>query len=154
MTIRVSRDEVHVHVDFYGWALQEADDSLIPARYPSGKDDSKSRLVTPRSGRLDIASAGHTHTAFLAAEVWESEPPRDEGEKWDACEDARIFSHTGRLAVCVTTTKQLDRITLGRPETTWHARVYCTGRDEVFRLAQLDVPEGIERYLVQFWPAS
>lgn len=37
---------------------------------------------------------------------------------------------------------------------TWKARVYCAGREEVRRLAQEGVPEGIEEYLVQFWPAE
>ncbi|MEU8591601.1 hypothetical protein AB0C59_32085 [Streptomyces sp. NPDC048664] len=33
-------------------------------------------------------------------------------------------------------------------------RVYSEGRQEVRRLAQEGVPEGIEHYLVQFWPTS
>lgn len=30
--------------------------------------------------------------------------------------------------------------------------MYCAGREEVRRLAQECVPEGVERYLVHFWP--
>jgi hypothetical protein len=36
----------------------------------------------------------------------------------------------------------------------WRVRVYCEGRTEVRRLAREGVPEGIEHYLVQFWPAG
>lgn len=152
MARQLSRAEIEVEVDFYGWALQEADDSLIPERYPSGREDNEGQVMTPREGRLDILSAGHTHTANLVAEVWDAEPPIDFDAMWDIREDGRIISRTGRLAVCVTTTKQLDRIALGRPETTWKVRIYCSGRDEVFRRAQVEVPEGIENYLMQFWP--
>lgn len=34
----------------------------------------------------------------------------------------------------------------------WRVRAHCRGRDEVRRLAREGVPEGVERYLVQFWP--
>ncbi|GAX57857.1 hypothetical protein SO3561_09427 [Streptomyces olivochromogenes] len=36
----------------------------------------------------------------------------------------------------------------------WQALVYCEGRREVARLTWEAVPEGVERYLVQIWPAA
>ncbi|MFH8371434.1 hypothetical protein [Streptomyces sp. NPDC018031] len=108
--------------------------------------------MTLREGRLDMVSAAHTHTAHLSAEVWDGEPPVEDGERWEAREEGEIFSPTGRLAVCVTTTKQLDRIALGRPGVRWKARLYCTGRDEARQQEKVEFPDGVERYLVQFWP--
>ncbi|MFF2130713.1 hypothetical protein ACFVW1_36175 [Streptomyces olivochromogenes] len=45
-------------------------------------------------------------------------------------------------------------IHLSDTDAMWQVRVYCDGRREVARLAQEDVPEGVERYLVQFWAAA
>ncbi|MGW0694887.1 MULTISPECIES: hypothetical protein [unclassified Streptomyces] len=45
-----------------------------------------------------------------------------------------------------------EDILLGQPGRAWDVRVQARGTDEVCTLAQLDVPEGVEHYLVQFWP--
>ncbi|OEJ21319.1 hypothetical protein AR457_36400 [Streptomyces agglomeratus] len=36
----------------------------------------------------------------------------------------------------------------------WQVRIYCAGREEVRRLAQESVPEGVERHLARFWPVD
>lgn len=46
-----------------------------------------------------------------------------------------------------------DVIELGASDPDWHVRVYCSGRDEVARVIKEEgIAEGVERYLVQFWP--
>ena len=46
-----------------------------------------------------------------------------------------------------------ELVDLGRAETSWRVRVDCAGREEVARLSVSEVPEGVEQYLAQFWPA-
>ncbi|MGW0885755.1 hypothetical protein [Streptomyces sp. NPDC002671] len=137
MTVLV-RQDVQVHVDFYGFALQEHDDMAAPVPYPEERAESDEGLfLTTHEMRVDIES-GEDHR-----EAWEA--PGGEAE---------ICSTTGRLSIEACGGPMAESLELGSPGTLWKIRVYCTGRAEVARLAHLEVPRGIERYVVQFWPAS
>lgn len=46
------------------------------------------------------------------------------------------------------------RLGLGVADRLWKVRVSCAGRAEVARRAPAEVPERVERYLAQFWPAA
>jgi hypothetical protein len=152
--VLLRRQEVAVEVDFYGFCLQEARDEYVPVAYPDGRAGIGEPLVTAHPGRLDIESGGHTHTARLIAEVFGSEPPADSRDAWEATDDASLFSHSGELRIWAVAGGPVeDRLVLGAADTRWRVRVHCAGRARVARLAQLGVPKGVERYLVQFWPA-
>ncbi|MFJ9721645.1 hypothetical protein ACIRP3_02755 [Streptomyces sp. NPDC101209] len=151
----IRQQELDVEVDFYGFALQDVDDNQVPLQYPEGRE-ADGAFLTAREGRLDIESAGHTHTATVSAEVWDGEPAAaDDRGQWEEGGEARIHSPSGELAVWAVTGGPMDTcLKLADGGGSWLVRVYCEGRAEVRRLAQQGVPEGVEHYLVQFWPAT
>lgn len=102
--------------------------------------------------RLVMHSAGHTHTAGFRAEVWDEAPPQMPG-LWEQQAEARVDVPSGRLQLWTYTAMTVNEIDLGVTGRTWHVRVYAKGRGQVRELAQHGVPEGVEQYVVQFWPA-
>lgn len=148
-----SEQIVEVRVEFRHFCLQEADEDFVPVEYPDGRD-ADDAFLTPYEGRVDVRSAGHTHTATLTAQVWQHEPPA-EHEQWDVQGDTELYSETGHLSLLTCGGPMLDSsIDLGTPRVRWRVRVYSAGREEVAWLATQCVPEGVERYLAQFWPAA
>jgi hypothetical protein len=151
MAALVRQQDLDVEVDFHGFCLQEADDGFVPVGYPEGRVGGE--LLTAHRGRLDIESAGHTHTAFLTVEIWDGEPPADDRLAWEAQGEAELHSSTGELAVWgVAAGRGVEDVFLDGKEADWAVRVYCAGRAEAERLSHGSVPEGVERYLAQFWP--
>ncbi|TQJ92493.1 hypothetical protein [Streptomyces sp. SLBN-31] len=151
----VRQQELDVEVDFYGFALQDVDDTQVPVGYPEGREAGRA-FLTAREARLDIESAGHTHTATLSAEVWDAEPPAADGRgEWEERAEAQFRCASGELAIWAVTGGPMDTcLRLSDTGGSWWVRVYCEGRAEVRRAAEAGVPEGIEHYLVQFWPAT
>ncbi|MEU2149769.1 MULTISPECIES: hypothetical protein [Streptomyces albovinaceus subgroup] len=151
----VAREEVRVSVEFHAFALQEEDDMEVSAPFPEERAEAPGAgFLTVYDKRLDFQSAGHTHEAALTAEVWGSEPSVPDGVRWEAQGEAEIFSTTGNLSIETMSGVDEGRVELGRPNTLWKVRAVCSGRAEAARLAAVDVPVGVERYLVQFWPAG
>lgn len=148
----IHRQDMEVEVEFYSFALQEADDNLVPSPFPEGSESGN--FLSFRERRIDIESGGHTHTASLAAEVWDSEPRKDLSADWEAEGEGQIESLTGELTICQMMGSSGTYIQLDRSHTMWNARVQSSGRDAVHKLAQVDFPVGVERYLVQLWPAG
>ncbi|PJE97221.1 hypothetical protein CUT44_13695 [Streptomyces carminius] len=150
------RQEIEVLVDFHGFALQEADDIQVPLPFPEGRtESSEPAFLVPYEMRLDIHSAGHTHTAVLVAEVWDDQPPPDTNEdgEWEAWGEAEIFSPTGRLSLEVIAGSARQILELGARGRRWKVQVFSAGRSQTARLATVGVPRRIERYTVRFWPA-
>ncbi|MCC9738477.1 hypothetical protein [Streptomyces sp. MNU89] len=153
MAVLIRRQELEIPVDFHGFALQEYDDMEVPVPFPEERAELENPpFLTPYEMRLDVYSAGHTHTAVLIVEVWDGEPPADKGARWEARDEAEIFSVTGQLSVEVIAGCAKDTVELGAPDTLWRVRLCSTGRAEVARLAQVGVPHGVERYTAGFWP--
>ncbi|MCZ1005433.1 hypothetical protein O1L68_00120 [Streptomyces lydicus] len=148
----IRRQELDVEVDFYGFCLQEVDDTQVPLEYPEGRK--RGAFLSVHEGRLDVESAGHTHTASLTAEVWDAQPPGEDGRAdWDEVGEAHIHCSSGELALWGVAGGPMETcLHLSEVGGTWQVRVFCVGREEVRRLAQEGVPEGVEQYLVQFWP--
>lgn len=153
MAVLVRQQSVEIPVDFYGFSLQDGDDTQVPVPFPDDSPDEDADLLTPFEGRVDVRSAGHTHGALLKAEVWDGEPPADHREVWEAQGEMEIRSTSGTLAVWVVAGATMEDLELGAPGRLWKLRMYCTGREEVARQAQPGVPHGVERYVAQFWPA-
>lgn len=151
----VAREEVRVSVEFHAFALQEENDMEVPAPFPEERAEVPGAdFLTAYDKRLDFESAGHTHEAALTAEVWSSEPSATGDAHWEAQGEAEIFSTTGNLSVETMSGVGEGRVELERRDTLWKVRAFCSGRAEVARLAMVDVPVGVERYLVQFWPSG
>ncbi|MGW0694899.1 hypothetical protein [Streptomyces sp. NPDC002738] len=151
MAALVSRHRGRVEVEFFGFCLQERDEDAVPVLFPEGWD-TEGGFLTACEGRLDVSSAGHTHTADLTVEVWDEPPPTRTEESWEADAQALIVSPSGVLDVWgVTGGEAGDPVVLGRPGT-WQVRLRSKGRAEVAELTQHGVPEGVEQYFAQFWP--
>lgn len=148
-----AQQNLDARVEFFSFCFQEADDSTVPMRYPDGLDMGADFLVG-REGRIDVASAGHTHVAPLTVQVWDGVPPQEADEAWDIRGEAEIFSATGELSLWTFGGPAEESVELGTRDCRWRVRLFCSGRAEVARRAQLEVPHGVERYLAQFWPAQ
>lgn len=105
-------------------------------------------------GRLDIHSAGYTHTASVTVEVWDGRPPEQDPSGWDERAEADFESSSGEVAVwSMGLGRADDVITLADSGGSWRVRVHCAGRSAAAALSEQEgTGEGVERYLVQFWP--
>ncbi|WP_367435148.1 hypothetical protein [Streptomyces celluloflavus] len=154
MADRLGRQEFPFLIEFSHFSLQESAEEHVPEPYPDGRDPAGGSFLTTRVGRIDVESAGHTHTTTLVYEVWDSQPPAEESSDWDERQEARIVSQSGELTVWTVGGAGPDCILLGRRDTAWRVRVSSAGRDEAKWQAQQGVPTDVERYLMQFWPVE
>ncbi|PLW65314.1 hypothetical protein C0036_27190 [Streptomyces sp. DJ] len=147
------RLHVEADVGYHAFALQESDDAELPVPFP---DDFRQGLfLNSFPGRLDFYSAGHTHTASLTIEVWDGRPPEPDLSDWDEQAEAGFDSSSGEVAVWSMSLGRTDEaFTLGSAGP-WHVRASCRGRAEAAALSEGEgTGEGVEQYLVQFWPAK
>ncbi|GAA0414923.1 hypothetical protein [Streptomyces luteireticuli] len=150
MAQRLSRQEFDVDVNYHRFGLQEDDDALLPVPYPDDFEYGQFLQVFP--GRLDLFSAGHSHAARLVAEVWDSRPEEvDPAHNWEVLEEASLTVPYGELAIWDTGRTE-DIVNLGGGGD-WGVRAASSGRAEVARITeQAGTAEGVEQYLLQFWP--
>ncbi|MEU6594088.1 hypothetical protein ABZ923_33590 [Streptomyces sp. NPDC046881] len=69
----VREQHVDVFVGYHAFALQESDDAFLDLDFPD--EFNFGAFLSTHPGRLDITSAGHTHTASLTVEVWDGDRP-------------------------------------------------------------------------------
>ncbi|MFH8789176.1 hypothetical protein [Streptomyces roseoverticillatus] len=152
MPILLSKKDMDVRVEYGSFGIQEFYHDDVPIPYP---DASKSGVFLQSfPGRLDLGSAGHTHTVSVSVEIWDSCPVSDLHQDWDEVEESVIETPTGELAVWDTGPQQGNGISLGRPGH-WAVRAAAAGRAEAERQTRLTGPvHGVERWLLQFWPAD
>ncbi|MFF7205521.1 hypothetical protein [Streptomyces sp. NPDC008141] len=139
---------------YHAFGLLEYDDADLPVAFPDEFDFSV--FLSAHPGRLDITSGGHTHTATADVQVWDAAPPSTDPARWDAQAEADLESASGRLAVWSMHTGRMDDvITLADSGGSWRVRVSCAGRAEAAALSEGNgTGFGVERYLIQFWPAN
>ncbi|MFF3643409.1 hypothetical protein [Streptomyces sp. NPDC002564] len=143
----VRREEFGVLIERYLLWLQDAEEDIIDAW---SKDEQG--LITGEDGRVDIRSGGHTHTAAFAVEIWDSPPEADQSTPWEATGEAELDSPSGHLWFHTAGGPDEHAIELGAAGLRWRLRAHVVGQEEVTTLAQQGVPEGVERFLLQFWP--
>lgn len=95
----VREQQVEAYVGHYAFGLQESDDADLPVPFPDDFDHNV--FLGTHSGRIDITSGGHTHTATLGVEVWDGPPPKQNPSDWDeqARGRLRVFQRQGRRVV-------------------------------------------------------
>ncbi|MCC9706028.1 hypothetical protein E4N62_12630 [Streptomyces sp. MNU76] len=149
----VRQQHVDAYVGFHAFGLQESDDADLPVPFPDDFDFGA--FLGTHPGRLDITSGGHTHTATVTVEVWDAAPARQDPADWDAQAEADFTSSSGEVAVwSMHTGRADDVIMLSDSGGSWRVRVHCAGRAAAAALAEGEgTGHGVERYLVQFWPA-
>ncbi|QTD95740.1 hypothetical protein [Streptomyces cyanogenus] len=150
----VREQHVDVFVGYHAFALQESDDAFLDLEFPD--EFNFGTFLSTHPGRLDITSAGHTHTASLTVEVWDGPAPVQDSAAWEEQAEADFESVSGQVAVWSMSLGRLDDlITLADSGGLWRVRVSSAGRADVKALAESEESiKGVERYLVQFWPAD
>jgi len=110
-------------------------------------------LVAGRNLITVVSASARHHVAALTVEAWTAEPPPAAG--WtDPCETG-VRLDSGWLEINpLVDAEDADDITVGAPGA-YRVRGYVTGRSEL--LAATPAPDvelrGVERYLLQIWPA-
>ncbi|MFI1472228.1 hypothetical protein [Streptomyces wuyuanensis] len=150
----VRQQQVDAYVGYHAFGLQESDDADLPVPFPDEFDFGA--FLSARPGRLDITSGGHTHTAMVNVEVWDGAPAPQDPAGWDEQAETDFESTSGQLAVWSMHTGRMDPvITLAQSGGSWRVRVCCAGRAEAAALSKGEgTGVGLERYLLQFWPAD
>lgn len=154
MAVLLRQQHIDADVGYHGFGLQESDDGDLPIPFPD--DFAQGVFLNAFPGRLDIYSAGHTHTAAVDVEVWDGQPPAQGSADWDEQAEADFESTSGEVAVwSMSLGRADDVITLADSGGSWRVRVCCRGRADAEALSEGEgTGEGVERYLVQFWPAK
>jgi hypothetical protein len=154
VTELVQQVKFDVDVGYHSFCLQESDDADLPVPYPD--DTVFGQFLTAFPGRIDVFSAGHTHTAAVTAEVWDGRPPEEDRERWDEYGECEYVSTSGVVAVWSMSLGRTEHsVTLSDSGGTWQVQVYSVGRAEAERLsAETGTAEKVERYLVRFWRAA
>ncbi|MDT0469410.1 hypothetical protein [Streptomyces gibsoniae] len=147
------QQQLDVFVGYHAFGLQESDDAVLDLLFPDEFDFGA--FLSTRPGRLDITSAGHTHTAVLTAEMWDGPAPTQEAAAWAEQAEADFESVSGQVAVwSMSLGRSEDLITLSDTGGSWHVRLCSSGRAAVEALGESEESiKGVERYLAQFWPA-
>ncbi|MCX4993323.1 MULTISPECIES: hypothetical protein [unclassified Streptomyces] len=150
----VRQQHLDADVGYHGFGFQESDDGDILVPFPDDFADEVFLNAFP--GRLDIYSAGHTHTASVTVEVWDGPPASHDRVQWDEQAEADYESTSGEVAVwSMSLGRADDVITLADSGGLWRVRVSCTGRAAAARLSEEEgTGHGVEKYLVQFWPRT
>ncbi|MFJ4539721.1 hypothetical protein ACIP39_27705 [Streptomyces tibetensis] len=149
----VRQQHLDADVSYHGFGLQESDDGDLPVPFPD--DFEQGVFLNGFPGRLDIFSGGHTHTAVVTVEVWDGEPLEQDSSRWDEQAEADFESTSGEVAVwSMGLGRADDVITLADSGGSWRVRVSCAGRGAEALSEQEGTGEGVEKYLVQFWPAT
>ncbi|MFJ3222094.1 hypothetical protein ACIPJS_01820 [Streptomyces sp. NPDC086783] len=150
----VRKQSVSANVGFFAFGLQESDDADLPVPFPD--DFHRDGFVGTHPGRLDIGSGGHTHTPTVEVEVWDAAPPPQDPAGWDEQAEADFESTSGQVAVWSMYVGRMDDvITLADSGGSWRVRIGCTGRAAAAALSEGEgTGFGVERYLLQFWPAG
>ncbi|MEV6758429.1 hypothetical protein [Streptomyces sp. NPDC051214] len=143
----VRREQFPVRVERFLLWLQEADEDVIDD-WPEGTEG----LVSAQHGRVDITSGGHTHTAVFTIEVWDAPPEPDRTVSWEATGEAELDSVKGRLQFHTAGGPDKNGIDLGTANRRWRLRAHVVGQEKVAVLAEQGVPDGVKRFLLQFWP--
>ncbi|MFF1378709.1 hypothetical protein [Streptomyces sp. NPDC058308] len=149
----VQEQRLDVFVDSYAFAFVESWDAELPVEFPDAFNSDV--FVNAFPGRVDVCSAGNTHTAAVTVQVWGETPPAEDGSAWDAQGEAGFESLSGDVAVWTPALGRTDDLVeLGR-KGPWRVRVHSAGRAAVAALRESELPVvGVERYLVQFFPAG
>ncbi|MFJ2774363.1 hypothetical protein [Streptomyces sp. NPDC087300] len=149
----VQEQRLKVFVDSFAFAFVESWDAELPVEFPDAFDSDVFVNVFP--SRVDVCSAGNTHTAAVTVQLWGETPPAQDAGVWDAQGEAGFESLSGDVAVWTPSLGRTDDLVELGGKGPWRVRVHCAGRAEVAALRESKEPiAGVERYLVQFFPAG
>lgn len=148
----IKRLHLDADVGFHSFSFQESDDAALPVPYPD--DFAFGTFLSAHPGRVDIYSAGHTHTAAVTVEVWDGPAPDPSATVWDEQGEVDFDSTSGQVALWSMSLGRTDSVIhLADGGGSWRVGVSCVGREEAERQSEeTGTADGVEQYLVQFWP--
>ncbi|MEU6672165.1 hypothetical protein, partial [Streptomyces sp. NPDC046727] len=137
----VREQRIDVFVSDYAFGLQESDDAFLDLLFPDDFEFGTFLSTHPR--RLDVTSAGHTHTASVTVEVWDGPAPAQDRAGWEEQAEADFESVSGQVAIWSMGVGRLDDlITLADQGGSWRVRIRSSGRAAVRALTESE--ESIE----------
>ncbi|GAA0843049.1 hypothetical protein GCM10009525_58230 [Streptosporangium amethystogenes subsp. fukuiense] len=155
----IERIDSAIVVDAYQFMLVDIDGAN---GQPEGALDLSE--LTTRANKTDwfvttanlaiITSSDTWHLADIAMELWDGQPPDDDGE-WVKSETTILYSSSGRMRLSETLggPSKLDTVMDLRDRTrTWPVRASFRPGPGV-RYIEEQPREGIESYRLQFWPS-
>ena len=145
----VERVETEVLVDHRTFDLiDDSGEQHAPTDY-----DTAQWLFAGHNMITVVSATGRHHVAALTVEAWDAEPPPAAG--WTAPHEATVRLDSGFVEINpLVEGEDAEDITVGGPGR-YRVRGYVTGREQL--LAATPPPDvelhGVERYLLQLWPA-
>lgn len=104
-------------------------------------------------GGLLLHSAATDHSPAIRLELWDNTPPSDEGSTaWDQVLDLACDLATEARLQSVTATPGDHVLPITRPGA-HHARVHVGNQRDTAQLGEGSFATGVERWLIQLWPA-
>lgn len=123
------------------------------------------RWLTTGTGWMVFLSGSSDHYPAVRIEVWSQEPPA-EPEPWERAEETTVETTVEDVRLRALTMQPSEELLEIGPPGHYHVRASCRGRSDVRRAVEdafvraheegrpVVLPEGVERYLIQFWPAA
>ncbi len=111
-----------------------------------------------------LRSGANEHKAQLRVELWSAAPAPDTSRAWEGCEEGRFVSSAASIYVGGPLTIASSEAVKLPAAGTLGIRVYCEGRKAAHDFEEawyeseegddtyLDLPPGLEKWLVQLWP--
>ena len=137
-----------VDVEYGQFVLQELSMTRSPLTLsvPTG-----SWTAVGGAGGLLLHSAATDHSPAVRVELWDSAPPGDTAE-WNQVLDLRCDLAADARLQSVTATPGHHTLLITRPGA-HHARVHAGNQRDTGLLGEGSLAEGVERWLIQLWPA-
>ena len=134
-------------VEYGVFGLMDLDVAGCPRPWP--QEPLAADAVTAIRNRVDVPSAARDHEATVRLESSPREPAVT-----DDVEEVDVELTSGRVRLWTVTMGPSAHVHEVGPPGGYRLRVACEGRDEAAALsaAGRPVPDGTERYLLQFWP--
>jgi hypothetical protein len=142
-------DQVLVEYGVFG--LMDLDVSGCPRPWP--QEPLAADAVTAIQNRVDFPSAARDHVVAVRLRSSPQEPPAAGGE-WPDVEEVEVVLTSGQVRLWTVTMGPSERILTVGPPGRYRLRVASRGHDEaaVLSASHERVPDGTERYLLDFWP--
>jgi hypothetical protein len=140
-----------VLVEYGVFGLMDLDVAGCPRPWPQEPLGGDAVTVIPN--RVDFQSAARDHEAAVRMEAAPGEPP-PLGPEWPDVEEVDLPLSSGRVRLWTVTMGPSEQVFTVGGRGRYRLRVGCCGHDEALELNRSGrpVPDGTERYLLQFWP--
>ncbi|MFC8435701.1 hypothetical protein [Streptomyces sp. NPDC057253] len=151
---RLRAHEELILVERRVFGLMDEDAAACPHPWPAGPRPADVS-VHAQYGRIDFTTGAPDHRAAVRLEAWDGVPGVPEGS-WEDDERVALVLPSGRVQLWTLTMGPGRAVfEVGGPGA-YEVQTWARGRDTALELnwrAQ-PVPDGTERYVVQFWPSS